>query len=279
MQARASSRFSEAGLLRVRKNLAGWRVPGELVDELIERRLEASFAKGSMLFAEGSSADLFACLLNGYVKIYCPVADGARTLVRLAGPGDILGYADFIDERGRRARLFEAQALSKCSVAFLTRDHVVRLLRGLDPDTLLQLMESLNTFWSVKARWFSTLIGLSFWRRLEVVLSDLAERFGVHDMSGTLLIPELSHEELAEMIGSSRPMVSRLIRLMTDNQLIARRGRQYLLLEKWNLNELRGTNGNASDFGQPFESVAPSYGSLDVRASARVSPATTNHAR
>lgn len=257
MQARASSRFNEEGLSRLRKNLVDWRVPAELVDELIERRVEASFAKGALLFSEGSSADLFACLLSGYVKVYCPIGDGGRTLMRLAGPGDVVGYADFIDERGRRARLFEGQALSKCSVALLTRDHVARLLRVMDANALLELMYSLNTFWSQNTRWFATLMGLSFWRRLEVVLTDLAARFGASDMRGILLIPELCHEDLAEMIGSSRPMVSRLIRLMMDNQLIARCGKQYLLLEKWTFDQSQKPVGQVSGPRHLFESVQP----------------------
>lgn len=257
MQARASSRFNEEGLSRLRNNLVDWRVPAELVDELIERRVEASFAKGALLFSEGSSADLFACLLSGYVKVYCPIGDGGRTLMRLAGPGDVVGYADFIDERGRRARLFEGQALSKCSVALLTRDHVARLLRVMDANALLELMYSLNTFWSQNTRWFATLMGLSFWRRLEVVLTDLAARFGASDMRGILLIPELCHEDLAEMIGSSRPMVSRLIRLMMDHQLIARCGKQYLLLEKWTFDQSQKPVGHVSGPRHLFESVQP----------------------
>jgi CRP/FNR family transcriptional regulator, cyclic AMP receptor protein len=267
MQARASSRLSEEGLSRLRKNLVDWRVPAELVDELIERRVEASFAKGALLFSEGSSADLFACLLSGYVKVYCPIGDGGRTLMRVAGPGDVVGYADFIDERGRRARLFEAQALSKCNVALLTRDHVARLLRVMDANALLELMYSLNTFWSQKTRWFATLMGLSFWRRLEVVLTDLAARFGASDMRGILLIPELCHEDLAEMIGSSRPMVSRLIRLMMDNQLIARCGKQYLLLEKWNFDQSQKPVGHANGRTHFLNSVQP----LDATAPSRLS--------
>jgi CRP-like cAMP-binding protein len=258
-----------------------WRVPAELVDELIERRIEASFAKGALLFSEGSSADLFACLLNGYVKVYCPIGDGGRTLMRLAGPGDIVGYADFIDERGRRARLFEAQALTKCSVALVTRDHIIRLLQILDTNVLLELINSLNTLWSLNTRWFATLMGLSFWRRLEVVLTDLAVRFGVSDMRGVLLIPELCHEELAEMIGSSRPMVSRLIRLMMDNGFIARCGKQYLLLEKWNVDECQRTVGkNGCGPRRLFDSVQPLFKTLDAPPLWRVSsPANTNGAR
>jgi hypothetical protein len=82
-------------------------------------------------------------------------------------------------------------------------------------------------------RWFATLIGLPFSNRLELVMSELALRAGVTDARGTILIPELAHEDLAEMIGSSRPMVSRLIGQMIDTGLVERRAKQYVLLKRW----------------------------------------------
>jgi CRP-like cAMP-binding protein len=70
-----------------------------------------------------------------------------------------------------------------------------------------------------------------------MVLSDLAERAGVSDSEGIILIPEVLHEDLAEMIGCSRPMVSRLIAQMVESGLLTRRGRQYVLLKNWDFNQ------------------------------------------
>lgn len=255
----ASTKFNDDGISRLRKNLASWRVPAQLIDELIERPVEVSFPKGALVFSEGSSADLFACLLRGYVKLYCQVGDGSRTLMRLAGPGEVVGYADFIDARGRKARLFEGQSLSKCAVALITRDHVARLLRSMDASALLELMDALNTFWSLSIRWFATLIGMPFSKRLQIVLSDLATRVGVSDGRGVLLIPELRHEDLAEMIGCSRPMISRLIHEMIDDQLIAQSGKQYVLLQKWDFGgsqAIEGTPNGSNHLPGPLVSPA-----------------------
>jgi hypothetical protein len=67
-------------------------------------------------------------------------------------------------------------------------------------------------------RFFTTLLSLSLWDRLTIVLGDLAKRAGVQDSQGTILIPEILHERLAEAIGCSRPMVSRLIAQMIDRR-------------------------------------------------------------
>ena len=93
------------------------------------------------------------------------------------------------------------------------------------------MIERLNTLWSSMAQWFGAFLGMSFRERLEVILHELGAKFGVRDKRGILLMPELSHADLADMIGSSRPMVSRLIAEMTEEGHLLRQGKQFVLLE------------------------------------------------
>ena len=57
------------------------------------------------------------------------------------------------------------------------------------------------------------------------------------------------------MIGCSRPMVSRLIAIMIESRLLARRGNQYVLLKKWDLdngrNVQRSARRDAKSAGRP----------------------------
>ena len=216
---------------RLEARLNGFGIPGNFVDEIIGHHTVVNYAKGCMVFLQGSPADVMFWVVAGLVKIYCPRPDGTRILVELGGPGDLIGHVDYIDSRGRRAQVFEVEALTKCSVALFTREHVIKLLQSLDHAALLQMIERLNTAWSSTAQWFGTFLGMSFQERLEVVLRELGAKFGVRDARGVLLTPELSHADLADMIGSSRPMVSRLIAEMTEEGLLLQQGKQYILLE------------------------------------------------
>jgi CRP/FNR family transcriptional regulator, cyclic AMP receptor protein len=238
MKATPIPQHSDAFAL-LQKHLASYSIPPSLTAEILERQIPVNFEKCAMVFSEGSTDDLLACLLSGYVKVYCPISDGGRTLMRLATPGELIGYAEYLDERGKRARMFEAVCSSKCTVALISRDRVARLLNELSPDSLIGILESLNRFWSFRVRWFATLLSLPFCARLEIVLADLAARAGVKDSRGTILLPELAHEDLAEMIGCSRPMVSRIVGEMTEQDLIARNGKNYVLLGNWDLDRFQ----------------------------------------
>jgi CRP/FNR family transcriptional regulator len=256
-----SSRQHEEALSMLRMSL-GRFLHQEMVEELIERHIAVTFEKGAMAFCEGNADGMLACVLSGYVNVYCAVGDGNRTLVRLAGPGEVIGYADYIDEKGRYARMFEAQIASKCTLALFSRDHIVRLLSTLPSDALISVISSLNTFWSENLRYFATLLNLPFWNRLTLVMSDLAKRAGVKDSEGIILIPEIGHEGLSEMIGCSRPMVTRLIAEMVQSGSLARRGKQYVLLKKWNFNE------NSSSFrkmARRLESVSSGRSVIETR--------------
>ena len=251
------SRQHEEAFTILRTRLGGLNLPVDLVDELIDRHIAVSFEKGALAFCEGNTDGMFACILSGYVNVYCPVGDGNRTLVRIAGPGEIIGYSDYIDEKGRHARMFEAQVATKCTLALFSRDHITRLLAGLPPDALVSIVASLNTFWSENLRRFAILLNLSFWDRLTMVMSDLAKRAGVRDAEGIILIPEIRHEDLSEMIGCSRPMVSRLIAIMVESGLLSRRGNQYVLLKKWDLDNRRNAQRSAGRDAKSAGRLAP----------------------
>jgi len=257
----------EEGYTRLRGNFGRWRVPSAIIDDLVDYRNTVSYPRGAMVFLEGSPGDLFGCVLAGYVKVYCNTANGARVLARLSGPGDIIGYADCEDGKGRRSKIFETQALTKCSIALFTRERAVRLIRSLDSDQAIELYQTLNSFWSSTLHWWTSFLGLPFQHRLEVVLGDLGRRVGVHDNRGTLIIPELSQADLAEMIASSRPLVSRLLNEMEERGLVQRRGKQYILLKGWDSQEHRFARMQ-SPLGGETRAVEPAaqqhYGRLSV---------------
>ncbi|HEV2171415.1 MAG TPA: Crp/Fnr family transcriptional regulator [Candidatus Binatus sp.] len=205
-------------------------LPRAAATALFDRHMLVRYPKGAELFTKGSPADVVFAVLSGLVKVHSSQAGSDPVLVELAGAGDLVGYADFADADGGRSQLFEATALTNTCVALFTRHQISEVLKSLEPESLLKMAESINSMWSSVVYRYATFLGMSLRKRLEVVLGELAERFGVPDSRGTLLLPELAQEELAEMIGSSRPMVSKLLTEMTDRGQLIREGRRHILI-------------------------------------------------
>jgi CRP/FNR family transcriptional regulator, cyclic AMP receptor protein len=234
------------------EQLATWQLPAECLTELIDHSHRISYTPGAPIFLKGSTADVIFWVLTGLVKVCYPDIKGTRVVVKLAGPGDIIGFADMVDTAGRHAQAFESEAVTKSSVALFTRDHVLRALHRLSPQKLVSLIETLNSSWSATHSFYARFLGASFRERLEIIFAQIAQRFGVKDSRGMLLTPELSHEALAEMIASSRPMVSRLIAEMIDQRVIARQGKHYILLDAFTSapDKTQGTSLGAASFSK-----------------------------
>lgn len=215
---------------RLISKLSSMGLPRPAATALFERHMLVRYPRGAELFSMGSPADVIFAVLTGLVKVHSSRPGSDPVLVELAGPGDLLGFADFADASGERSQLFEATALTNCCVALFTRHQVLEVLKGLEPEALLRIAQGINSMWSSVVYRYATFLGMSLRKRLEIVLGELAERFGVPDSRGTLLLPELAQEELAEMIGSSRPMVSKLLAEMTEGGLLIREGRRHILL-------------------------------------------------
>ena len=215
--------------LRLEQQLESWALPKELAAEVENRCTFVTYERRATIFVSGAPADLIFLVFKGLVKVYLPLANGSRSLVFIARPAEPLGIIENVDSDGRRHHALEAQALTKCIVGLFSRDHLVEMLRRLDPEIAIRLLESLNATWSATFERLARFLGLSFRKRLEFVLRDLVTRFGVEEKRGVLIVPELSQEDLAEMIGSSRPMVSKILADMTEERFLAR-GERHLIL-------------------------------------------------
>jgi len=215
---------------RLLSRLSSMGLPRSAATALLERHMLVRYPRGAELFSMGSPADVVFAVLTGLVKVQSSRAGSDPVLVELAGPGDLVGYADFADADGGRSQLFEAAALTNTSVALFTRHQISEVLKSLEPEALLRITEAINSMWSSVVYRYATFLGMSLRKRLEIVLGELAERFGVPDSRGTLLLPELAQEELAEMIGSSRPMVSKLLTEMTERGSLIREGRRHIVI-------------------------------------------------
>jgi|HubBroStandDraft_6_1064221.scaffolds.fasta_scaffold514467_1 CRP/FNR family cyclic AMP-dependent transcriptional regulator len=233
-------------------------LPVEVAADIEDRLVPVTYEKGAVIFLRGAPCDLLFWLLKGFVKLYLPHDDGNRTLVDLARPGDFLGFVNNRDSKGRR-HLLEAHALTKCSVGLFTRDQIAPLLNKLDRSGTIHLLDQLNAAWSTMFERYVWFLGSPFRIRLEMVFDALGTRFGISDKRGTLVVPELSHEDLAEMIGSSRPMVSKLISDMIKEGLLARGEKRHFILRP------RTSTHTSEDIQSPVQWNGDAKKAVDAR--------------
>jgi CRP-like cAMP-binding protein len=154
-----------------------------------------------------------------------------EVLVEVAGPGDLLGFVDVDTNSDGRRQLFAARARTRCEIGVLTRERISAVADKLGPNALISLAEHINTWWSEKMERRVRFARLGARERLESVLAELAEKCGVEDAHGRLITSSFSHDDFASMIGSSRPMATRLVCEMVAQGRLLRRDRRYVLCD------------------------------------------------
>jgi CRP/FNR family cyclic AMP-dependent transcriptional regulator len=228
-QERDENRCDPEVLQRVRNRVVAWGIPETNADELLEHYSLAAFRRGAVICQRGTPSDLLYWVCDGLVEIGYPLGDGDRIVMRLSGPGDVFGPLSLPDSAGRLMHAFEVKARTGCQVAFITNEQVSRILLTLEPKILVRLLEKTFVFWAEHAQHSAKFLAMDFQQRLQWIFTYLAEHFGVADPRGKVLHLDLGHQDLAAMIGSSRPIVTQLIAKMLQSGKLERRGKHYVV--------------------------------------------------
>ena len=211
----------------------GW--PSDVALEIGQYAHVVSYEKHATIFHAGESTDLLYVLLSGEVRSYFGTVDGARLLVSIIRSGQFLGNTDFhaTDANQRREeQLFTAQTLSCCKVAVITRARVVRRLHELPAADLVRIVQSMDSKWVTLCGRLLTFMTQDVRRRLAQAIGEITQTFGIPHARGKLITLRLSHDDFAELIGASRPMVSKHLKALAQCRILAKESRRYVILQE-----------------------------------------------
>lgn len=214
-------------------NDLGW--PSDIAVEMGQYAHVVSYEKDATIFHAGESTDLLYVLLSGEVRSYFGTVDGARLLVSIIRSGQFFGNTDFHAtdaDQGREEQLFTAQTLSHCKVAVIARGRVVRRLHDLPAAELVRIIQSMDSKWVTLCDRLLTFMTQDVRRRLAQAIGDITKTFGIPHARGKLITLRLSHEDFAELIGASRPMVSKHLKELARCRILAQESRRYIILQE-----------------------------------------------
>ena len=161
------------------------------------------FSQKQTIFSQGERADAVFYIQEGKVRLSVVSKQGKSATIALLVPGDFLGEGCISSDQA--LRLATATAIKRCSVLRIEKNELLRTIHeehGFSDLFVAYLIERHNR---TQADLVDQLFNSSE-KRLARALLILA-RFGKEGRSETL-IPDISQETLAEMIGTTRPRVN-----------------------------------------------------------------------
>jgi CRP/FNR family cyclic AMP-dependent transcriptional regulator len=181
---------------------------------------DSAYPEGAILFIENQDPRGVFALSEGDVKLTICSSEGKTLILRIARPGDILGLMAVFSNKPYEVT---AETLHPCHIIFVCREDFLRFLAK-HTDAYPIVVERLSADYRSVCEQLRT-VGLSGSARAKLakLLLDWSAA-PEHMKDGASVTLPLTHEEIAEFIGSSRETVTRTLRELKNRGLIALEG-------------------------------------------------------
>ena len=174
-----------------------------------ESRLR-QFRAGEMMIYQGDPGVTCHILMRGRVRVFVVGEDGRELAMHILGSGEIIGEMALFDDLPRSANV---EALEETQTLELYRDALHRCLCE-SPVLALCLLRSMSTRLRYTTGDAEGLASRTVAERLVQRLRRLAEWSGMSVPGGVRIVPPMTQQELAALVGTSRESVNRaLVRL------------------------------------------------------------------
>lgn len=196
-------------------------LPDETIDKLADLAHRESFAKGQLIFAQGTSGDSLYGIASGRVRIFTADDKGHEIFLNELGPGQTFGEIALLDGLERTA---SAVAIATTQLVAIPRTSFLSLMER-DTGLSLQMMKLLCE----RLRWISKFIEestlLTGPARVAARVASLVVAFGTKTKDNRYEL-QISQADLARFLGISRQVVNHHLGHWSDNGCVdLRRGR------------------------------------------------------
>jgi len=163
-----------------------------------------SYPKNSMIIHEGDNSEALFVVISGRVKAFLSDEKGKEIVLNTHGPGEYFGELALFDDSPRSASVI---TLEKSKLAMISKTEFKACLRS-NPEVAMQVIRGLVMRLKNATENVRSLALLDVYGRVARVLLQLAQEEG-----GKQVIREkLTHQDIADRVGSSREMVSRILK-------------------------------------------------------------------
>ena len=194
--------------------------PPAVAEALEQDALTTTYPTGAVLFAEGQAARGVFIVRRGRVKLSICGSDGRTLILRIVEPGCPLGVAAVVSGRQYEAT---AETQEPSEISFLRQSDLLRLMR-LSGELALWVTQHISQDYAGTCREIRDLIlsDSASEKLARLLVGWLDQNTEARNPSQMKLA--LTHEEIGQMIGTSRETVSRLFAGFKKQRLIQQNG-------------------------------------------------------
>jgi len=165
-------------------------------------RTIVEYQRADVIFSQGDACESVLYIQKGAVKLSVLSKTGKEAVVAMLGPGDFFGEGGLA---GQIVRMGSATAITASTILFVEKDEMVRLLHQQHALSDRFIAHTLARNIRIEEDLVDQLFNSSEKRLARTLL--LLARYGKPD-TPVRLVPKISQETLAEMVGTTRSRVN-----------------------------------------------------------------------
>ncbi|MEM9770281.1 MAG: global nitrogen regulator NtcA [Cyanobacteria bacterium P01_D01_bin.73] len=200
---------SEQPLLTVFRQLSGGAFP-----PVVE-----SFDRGKTIFFPGDPAERVYFLLKGAVKLSRVYESGEEITVALLRENTVFGVLSLLTGN-KSDRFYHSVAFTPVELLSVSIEQMEKSLKE-EPELAMVMLRGLSSRILQTEMMIETLAHRDMESRLVSFLLILCRDFGIPSSDGVTVDLKLSHQAIAEAIGSTRVTVTRLLGDLRDREMIS----------------------------------------------------------
>jgi CRP/FNR family transcriptional regulator, cyclic AMP receptor protein len=204
--------------------------------QLESLKITNAYPKGSTLFMQGQNANGVYILCQGRVKISTCSRDGKVIILHIAEPGEVLGLSSAVSNS---AHIGTAEVLESCQVNFVKTEDFLTFLRQNTEACLSAVKQLGQNYQTAYLQICSLGLSHSISDRLATLFLAWCKT-SCEDHNQVHLKVSYTHEEIAQMIGTSRETVTRLLKDFRERRLISLKGSNLIINDKRRLEQSIG---------------------------------------
>ena len=198
------------------------------IDRLLQATTRKVYDRDTTLVEENELGDTMYMILSGKVKVTNIGPDGKEVILSVLGPGEFFGEMSLLDREPRSANVV---SMKKTEMMLLRRQEFLVLLENNKEmlDTLLSTLSGRLRHANAQIRSLALLDVLG---RIARLLLECAQKEGRKLVNGAVVFRRPTHQEIANMVGTSRETVSRMIGDLSRDGYIKISGKDIIIQEK-----------------------------------------------
>ena len=209
-------------------------LPEEDFALLTAHQTEQAYGKGEVIFREGAYPTGIFYIKKGKVKKYKVVENGGEQIIYVANTGELIGYHAILSEE----RFPDSAAvLEESVITFIPRED---FLDTLQQSVILsrRLLKTLSHEFTVLANGLTLFAQRSVRERLALQLIVLREKYKMNFQPGMPVEIDLSREDLANLVGTVRENIIRILSEFKEEGILTTKGRKIVVQDVKKLIEI-----------------------------------------